>query len=324
MKSSKCSFAQIQLEYLGHIISDRGVAIDPSKTEDMLKWPVPTNVTELRGFLGLTGYYRKFVKYYGVIAIPLTQLLKKNQFIWSEQAQEAFEALKQAMVSTLVLALPDFQQSFIVETDACESGIGATLLQKDQHVAFLSKALSNQHKHLSIYEKEFMALIVAVDKWRQYLQHQEFIIRTDHKSLAYLIEQNLHSDMQRKAMARLMGLQFKVVYRQGKENIPADALSRMPHLFAVQAISSPQQVWLQEVLNSYATDSQAQQYLTQLAVHSPNAQGYALGQIKYKGKVWVAQNSAVRTKIIKALHSSAIGGHSGIQDAFHRVKRLFH
>jgi hypothetical protein len=324
MKSSKCSFAQIQLEYLGHIISDRGVAIDPSKTEDMLKWPVPTNVTELRGFLGLTGYYRKFVKYYGVIAIPLTQLLKKNQFIWSEQAQEAFEALKQAMVSTLVLALPDFQQSFIVETDACESGIGATLLQKDQHVAFLSKALSNQHKHLSIYEKEFLALIMAVDKWRQYLQHQEFIIRTDHKSLAYLIEQNLHSDMQRKAMARLMGLQFKVVYRQGKENIPADALSRMPHLFAVQAISSPQQVWLQEVLNSYATDSQAQQYLTQLAVHSPNAQGYALGQIKYKGKVWVAQNSAVRTKIIKALHSSAIGGHSGIQDAFHRVKRLFH
>jgi len=99
---------------------------------------------------------------------------------------------------------------------------------------------------------------MAVEKWRQYLQHQEFFIRTDHKSLTYLTEQNLHSDMQRRAMNRLMGLQFKVVYRKGKENAAADALSRVGHLWALQAVSTPQPVWIQELLNAYETDPRAQ------------------------------------------------------------------
>jgi hypothetical protein len=111
------------------------------------------------------------------------------------------------------------------------------LLQQGQPVAFLSKALGPSHKASSIYEKEFLALIMAVEKWRSYLQLQEFIIKTDHKSLSYLIEQNLHSEMQRKAMTRLMGLKFKIVYRQGKENVVADSLSRMGHLMALQAVS---------------------------------------------------------------------------------------
>lgn len=239
MKMSKCTFAQQQLEYLGHIIFYKRVATDPTKTEAMLQWPVPQTVTELRGFLGLTGYYRKFVKHYGIIAKPLTLLLRKKQFEWSEAAQHAFEALKLAMTTTPVLALPDFTTPFIVETDASDVGIGAALMQKEQHVAFLSKALGPLHQKLSIYEKEFLALIMAVEKWRPYLQRQEFTIRTDHKSLSYLNEQNLHSEMQRKAMTRLMGLQLKVVYRKGKENLAADALSRLRHMMAVQAVSTP-------------------------------------------------------------------------------------
>ena len=110
-----------------------------------------------------------------------------------------------------MLALSDFTQPFIVETDACEDGIGVVLTQHGQPIAFLSKALGPAQKSTSIYEKEFLALIMAVEKWRTYLQLQEFVIKTDHKSLSYLSEQNLHSELQRKAMTRLMGLKFRIV-----------------------------------------------------------------------------------------------------------------
>lgn len=209
LKRSKCSFAQDKLEYLRHIISAQGVATDSTKTQAMVDWPRPTTITELRGFLGVTGYYRKFVKGYGVLAKPLTRLLQKKQFEWTTMAQQAFNTLKAAMIHTPVLA-------------------------------FFSKALGEAHKHLSIYEKEFLALIMAVERWRQYLQWHDFVIRTDHKSLSYLNEQNLHPDLQRKAMTRLMGLKFKIYYRKGKENLAADAPSRVGHLMALEAVSEVQ------------------------------------------------------------------------------------
>jgi hypothetical protein len=170
LKLSKCIFAQQQLRYLSHIVSAEGVATDPSKTDDMLKWPTPTNTTELRGFLGLTGYYRKFVPHHSILSKPLTTLLKKKQFSWTTSAQEAFVTLKEAMTKTPVLALPDFSQPFELETDACDTGIGAVLLQHSRPIAFLSKPLAQQHQHLSIYEKEVLALMMAVQKWRPYLQ----------------------------------------------------------------------------------------------------------------------------------------------------------
>jgi len=136
-------------------------------------------------------------------------------FQWPLLAQQAFDKLKQAMTQTPVLALPNFQLQFTVETDACAEGIGAVLMQQGQPIAYLSKAIREKHKALSIYE-EFLALIMAVEKWLPYLQRQEFVILTDHKSLSYLNEQNLHSDLQRKAMTRHMGLQFKIVYKPGK------------------------------------------------------------------------------------------------------------
>lgn len=138
VKSSKCSFAKTTLEYLGHIILDKGVSTDPKKTAAMSAWPSPTSLTELRGFLGLTGYYRKFVKHYGLIAKPLTNLLKKKVFEWSKEAEAAFQNFKQAMTHTPFLALPDFNKQFEVETDACDTGIAAVLLQQG-HPNFSAK-----------------------------------------------------------------------------------------------------------------------------------------------------------------------------------------
>ncbi|KAK1678256.1 hypothetical protein QYE76_039104 [Lolium multiflorum] len=326
VKPSKCSFACSTLEYLGHIVSAHGVATDPKKTQAMKDWPQPTNLTELRGFLGLTGYYRKFVRNYGIIARSLTNLLKKKkEFLWDSAANEAFEALKAAMTTTPVLQLPDFSKTFVVETDACDTGIGAVLMQEGHPLAFLSKLLSKLHQSLSIYEKEFLALLMAVDRWRPYLQRDEFIIKTDHHSLCFLEDQNLQSPLQRKAMARLMGLRFKIHYKKGAENHAADSLSRVGHLLAMQTCSEAQPAWLQEVINSYATDPDAQKRLAELALHSPDENGYELTQgiIRFHGRIWLGANSAIQTKLITALHSSAVGGHSGIQATYQRIKKLF-
>lgn len=206
-KLSKCTFVASQLEYLGHIISAQGVATDPDKTQVMRQWPIPTNLTELRGFLGLTGYYRKFVQNYGILAKPLTMLLQKNaKFVWTDQAHQAFLALKQDMVTAPVLISPDFSKSFTIETDACSTGIGAVLSQEGHPVAFYSKALGVNNQKLSIYEKEFLAIMMAIDKWRAYLLRGPFVIKTNHQSLCHLDDQVLGFELQRKAMTKLIGL----------------------------------------------------------------------------------------------------------------------
>jgi len=183
----------------------------------MQNWPVPTSVTELRGFLGLTGYYRRFIKGYGLLTKPLNNLLSKKTFQWSPEAQLAFDKVKDTMTQTPVLALPNFQEPFVIETDACQDGVGAVLMQHGRPVAYLSKALAGRNQHISIYEKEFLALIMAVEKWRQYLQRNEFTILTDHKSLAYLNEQNLHSEMQKKQWQGLWVSTSKLYTAKGRK-----------------------------------------------------------------------------------------------------------
>jgi hypothetical protein len=167
---SKCEFAQQSISYLGHVISASGVATDQSKIATVRDWPAPTNAKELRSFLGLAGYYRKFVQNYGVIAKPLTNLLRKGVlYIWTEETEQAFQLLKASLISATVLRLPDFPKVFTIETDATDAGIGAILLQDSHPIAFVSKALGPRTRGLSTYEKEYLAILLAIDQWRLYL-----------------------------------------------------------------------------------------------------------------------------------------------------------
>jgi hypothetical protein len=169
-------------------------------------------VKEVRRFMGLVGYCRRFVKNFGRISRSLFYLLKKGEiFVWAEKINEAFQALKATQISTLVLALQNFNEPFVIETDACDYGIGAVLIQKGHPIAFLSKALGPKNKGLSTYEKECLAILMVVDRWRSYLQRGDFVIETDQKSLTHLDDQILSTPWQHRALTKLLGLNYWIV-----------------------------------------------------------------------------------------------------------------
>lgn len=226
-KKSKCIFASSSVDYLGHLISGEGVSMDPAKVEGVISWPTPMNVKELRGFLGLSGYYRRFIKVYGIMSKPLTDLLKKDGFHWTSDFDLAFKQLKQALCSAPVLAMPDFSQAFVLETDACSKGIGAVLIQNSRPLAYLSKSFNSKNLGFSVYEKELLALVMAVTKWKHYLVGHHFVIKTDHQALKYLLEQQLHTSLQYKWMSRLLGMDYEIQYKKRSENIAADALLKV-------------------------------------------------------------------------------------------------
>ncbi|CAO2206554.1 unnamed protein product [Urochloa humidicola] len=326
LKESKCSFAQQQLEYVGHIISAQGVATSPDKVQAVAEWPKPTNLKQLRGFLGLSGYYRKFIRHYALYSKPLSDLLKKDvPFLWTDQHQQCFNTLKKALTSAPVLALPNFTKPFTIETDASASGVGAVLMQDNHLIAYLSKALGIKAQALSTYEKECLALIMAVTKWKSYLQHKEFTILTDQRSLVNLSEQKLQEGMQQKAFIKLLGLQYKICYKKGLENRAADALSRQSHSVEVMALSTSIPKWLETVIEGYQSDPKSKELLTELSLTGSNEKGYTLvdGVIRYKGRIWLGNHKEAHQAILLALHSSGVGGHSGITATYHKIKNLF-
>lgn len=152
-----------------------------------MRWQLPTTIKQLRGFLGLTGYYRRFIKQYAHIAHPMTELLKKDGYVWSEEATISFANLKKAMLSPLVLSYPDFSITFAVETDASQSGIGAVLMQNDHPIAYFSCKLTGKRRKASTYARELFAITRAIAKWRHYLLGRHFIIKTDHRTLKNLL-----------------------------------------------------------------------------------------------------------------------------------------
>jgi hypothetical protein len=179
----------------------------------------------LRVFLGLTGYYRNFVNNYGRIATPLTTLLKKNSFIWTPIAAQDFQTLNMAMCTTLVPTLPDFTKTLVLECDSSGKGIGIVLMQEGRPLAFTNKQLSELNLGKLIYEKEMLAILHVVDLWLPYLLGKRFQIKIDHQSLKYFLEQRISSPEKQKWVTKLFGYDYEIIYKKGKDNVVADALS---------------------------------------------------------------------------------------------------
>ena len=192
-KLSKCSFAATNIDYLGHSISNAGIAMEEDKIRALKDWPKPTSLKLLRGFLGLTGYYIRFIRNYASLATPLTDMLKKDNFKWTTAAEDAFMKLKEALTSSPVLALPNFTQPFTLETDASGIGIAVVLLQQAHPVAYYSKKLFARQQKQSAYARELYAITQAIAKFRHYLLGHKFTIKTDQKSLKELLDQSLHT-----------------------------------------------------------------------------------------------------------------------------------
>jgi hypothetical protein len=179
-KLSKCEFYKDQIQYLGHVISKEGIAVDPDKIKAIMNWPEPKDVSDIRSFMGITGYYQKFIEGFSKIAYPITSLQKKGtKFIWSEKCQESFNKLKQLLTTTPILKLADLDKDFVVCMDACREGLGGVLMQENHVIAYESQKLKKHEENYVTHDWELAAIIHALKMWWHYLVGRKFLLLTD-------------------------------------------------------------------------------------------------------------------------------------------------
>ena len=228
----KCLFLRREAQVLGHIVGSNQLKPNPEKIAAVKDYPVPNTLKKLRAFSGLCSYYRRFIKNFSTIAKPLSDLLKKNQeFIWGEQQQKAFETLKEKLCSDPVLATPDYTKLFYITTDSSDFGLGAVLEQLDENnkprvIAYASRLLKKSELAFSTYLKELSAIIFGITQFRPYVFGRHFTVYTDHLPLTYLKKQKHTTLTACNLASKLTGYDFDIVYKAGRTNVVADALSR--------------------------------------------------------------------------------------------------
>ena len=235
VKASKCTFGASQVLFLGHVVSAHGVHTDPKKIDAVAKLCAPKNVDQVRSFLGLAGYYRRFLPDFATISAPLVALTKKNsKFIWNSAHTKAFTSLKKLLCQAPVLSYPNFHRLFVLQTDASDIGIGAVLAQKDPQghdhvISYASRSLTDREKKFSTTEKEALAVVFAVNHFRTYLLGKKFSLITDHSALRWLHSIEAKGRLGRWVMD-LQEYEFTVHHRPGSDNGNADALFRLPRM----------------------------------------------------------------------------------------------
>ncbi|GKV24406.1 hypothetical protein SLEP1_g34021 [Rubroshorea leprosula] len=238
-KLKKCEFWLNSVAFLGHVVSKDGISVDPEKVKAVVEWSRPTNVTEVRSFLGLAGYYRRYVEGFSRIAIPLTQLTQKGvKFEWTDECEQSYQELKSRLVSAPILTIPDDNGGFTIFSDASMKGLRCVLMQHGKVVAYASRQLKPYERNYPTHDLELAAVVFALKIWRHYLYGERCEIFTDHKSLKYIFTQKELNMRQRRWLELLKDYDLVINYHPGKANVVADALSRKNHSMLAVLITS--------------------------------------------------------------------------------------
>jgi len=341
-----------EVQFLGHVISARGIAVDPAKVDAVVKWESPKLATEIRSFVGLAGYYRRFIEGFSKIVAPLTQLTRKDQpFTWTDKCEENFQELKRRLMSPPILVIPDVGKPFEVYCDASHLGLGCVLMQEKKAVAYASRQLKVHERNYPTHDLELAAIVFALKICRHYLYGAQFRVFSDHKSLKYLFDQKELNMRQRRWMEFLKDYDFELLYHPGKANVVADALRRKTvhtaHLMIkeVELLEKFRDMKLQvelesgfircsnltissDFLNSVRERQLLDNGLNKVRdqLGSEGAKDFALGNddiLRFQGRVCVPDNVEVKRLILEEGHKSRLSLHPSMTKMYRDLMENF-
>ena len=337
---SKSKFCVTQVNYLGYVIGNGGITTDPEKVRAIHDWPVPKTIRQVRGFLGLAGWYRRFIENFSTVVFPITELLsRKKVFKWTDEAQEAFDKVKTLLTSAPVLSNPDFSKKFFLHCDASDFGIGAVLAQLDDQgqerpIAYMSKKLNSAQRNYSVTEKECLAAVEAIKRFRCYLEMQEFEVITDHSSLLWLMRQPDLSGRLARWIFKLQPYNFTISHRKGKDHVVPDALSRIPSNEIASVEATEPEIDLNSPHFSDEEYEQLKEKVKKNAAKYPDVKiidKYVYYRVDhYTGdedqeercwKLWVPVK--LREHVIARAHDSTITAHGGMAKTLELLRRNF-
>ncbi|GJY79709.1 putative nucleotidyltransferase, ribonuclease H [Tanacetum coccineum] len=302
--TKKCVFMTPKVLFLGYVVSSDGIQVDESKVAVVQEWPTPTTITEVWSFLGLASFYRRFIPNFSSIMVPLTDCMKGKSFVWTKEAELAFQIVKEKLTTTPILILPDFSKVFELHTDASKVSIGGVLSKGGRPVTYFSKKLTEPKSRYTIYDLEFYVLVQAVKHWCHYLFHKEFVLFTDHDSLRHIRTQDKVSHKHGRWLAFLEKFTFMVKHKTGVSNRAAGALSRRSGLLVKMQVDVPGL----DVIRDMVTVDPYFSVVLQGVQDGEKPDFFIHDGFLFKGNQLCISDSSLRLQIIKELHGE---GHVG-------------
>ena len=323
-KPEKCEFAVEEIEFLGFRVGRGGLKMDVMKVEAVRKWPRPTKIIEVQQFIGFVQYVRKFIRNFSEIAAPLTDLIRGAQvFKWTTREQAAFEKLKEAVCSQPVLQLPDFTKPFEIHTDASDQAYGAVLFQEGHPIAYESKKISEVESRWPTHEKEMLAIVYALRKWRHYVQDKFTRVVTDNICLKYFQSQPRLSAKQMRWQDLLAEFDLEIIHKKVKLHTLPDTLSRMPQIQHISVVTS--QTWMDEIRQAQERDAGTRQLKEDVESGRTSHGMYRLheGLLWSQKRVVIPNDLQLKAKILKELHDGHLAGHGRQKRTLLAVKKYF-